>query len=244
MINLRNTCVWKKLLWDCTFACDPDIDAFFTFLWRRKCLSDHIQFVSVYLIASGLHNSRPAKWGQLHGLMGVISILEGSLVIDLQHKVCLESRKRSNIIAFIWNRLEAASWSIVTTPWSVQEDAGLTFAWYWHISLCWTTLEWIAAIFFIERLRNKFPRRYYAFLWIFVVVSGSVSIVQTWVQSYLGGAAPHWRALTHNGPGLPAIQRLIFWAESKHTPAKTCFICKLENELFPTCSNSKEERGG
>ena len=76
------------------------------------------------------------------------------------------------------------------------------------------------------------------------VVSGSVSVVQTRVQSYLGGAGPHWRALTHNGPGLTAIQRLIFWAESKHTPAKTCFICKLENELFPTCSNSKEERGG
>ena len=106
-------------LCDCTLACDPDIDAFFTFLWRRKCLSDHIQFVSVYLIASGLHNSRPAKWGQLHGLMGVISNLEGSLaVIDLQHNiVCLKNRKRSNMIAFIWNRLEAASWSIVTTPW-------------------------------------------------------------------------------------------------------------------------------
>ena len=93
----------EKLLWDCTFACDPDIDAFFTFLWRRDCLSDQIQFVSVYLIASGLHNSRPAKWGQLHGLMGVISNLEGSLaVIDLQHNiVCLKNRKRSNMIAFI-----------------------------------------------------------------------------------------------------------------------------------------------
>ena len=83
----------EKLLWDRTFTCDPDIDAFFTFLWRRDCLSDQIQFVSVYLIASGLHNSRPAKWGQLHGLMGVISNLEGSLVIDLQYNACLESRK-------------------------------------------------------------------------------------------------------------------------------------------------------
>ena len=73
----------EKLLWDCTFACDPDIDAFFTFLWQRDCLSDQIQFVSVYLIASGLHNSRPAKWRQLHGLMGVISNLLDSLVIDL-----------------------------------------------------------------------------------------------------------------------------------------------------------------
>ena len=70
-------------LCDCTLACDPDIGAFFTFLWRRKCLTDHIQFVSVYLIASGLHNSRPAKWRQLHGLMGVISNLLDSLVIDL-----------------------------------------------------------------------------------------------------------------------------------------------------------------
>ena len=144
----------EKLLWDCTFACDPDIDAFFTFLWRRDCLSDQIQFVSVYLIASGLHNSRPAKWGQLHGLMGVISNLEGSLaVIDLQHNiVCLKNRKRSNMIAFIWNRLEAASWSIVTTPWSIRENAGLTFAWcwqYWHVSLCWTIL-----CYFIEILNR------------------------------------------------------------------------------------------
>ena len=69
--------------------------------------------------------------------------------------------------------------------------------------------------YFIEKLKNNFPRSDYAFDDTFVV-SGSVSVVQTRVQSYLGGAGPHWRALTHNGPGLTAIQRLIFWAESKH----------------------------
>ena len=54
----------------------------FSFLWWRDCLSDHqIQCVSVDLIASGLHNSRLAKWRQLHGLMRVISNLEAAYLI-------------------------------------------------------------------------------------------------------------------------------------------------------------------
>ena len=105
--------------------------------------------------------------------------------------------------------------------------------------------------YFIEKLKNNFPRSDYAFDDTFVV-SGSVSVVQTRVQSYLGGAGPHWRALTDNGPWLTAIQRLIFWAESKHTLSKSrtlLFHLQAKNstsrlEAFTLKIASKKKQGG
>ena len=64
------------------YVCDLDIDAFLYLFYGNESVYQ-IQCVSVYLIASALHNSRLAKWRQLHGLMGVISNLLDSLVIDL-----------------------------------------------------------------------------------------------------------------------------------------------------------------
>ena len=49
------------------YVCDLDIDAFLYLFYGNESVYQ-IQCVSVYLIASALHNRRLAKWRQLHGV--------------------------------------------------------------------------------------------------------------------------------------------------------------------------------